>query len=101
MDINQVTNERIFQEVMVIHVKIAELQLSEAARVEREKVISDMTYSHDRSINGNGKPGLKSDTQKNTIEISVIQTQLGRINWLGAIVTSAIILDVISRIYSK
>ena len=94
-----VTNEQILTEIMQVHIKIAEIQLAEAARVEREKVLDDMVHSHDRAINGNGKPGLKSDTQKNTSDIQIVRDQLGRINWLGALVTAAIVADIISRIY--
>ena len=96
-----VTNEEILTEVMNIHLKITEIQLLEARRVEREKITNDLVYGLDRAINGNGKPGLKSDTQQNTHNIHALQENFKRINALGAVFTAAIIADIISRIYSR
>lgn len=94
-----VTNEQILTEIMQIHLRIEEIQLAEAARIEREKVTDDMVHSHDRAINGNGKPGLKSDVQTNRSDIQIVRDQVGRINWIGAIITAAIIADIVSRVY--
>jgi hypothetical protein len=87
-----VTNEQILQEVMKIHVRLAEMSNTESARLEREKTASEMLITHEHVLNGNGKPGLKT-------EVQLLNVNMARINWLGGAVLAALVADIVSRWY--
>lgn len=89
-----VTNEQILAEVMKIHVRLAELAETEAARTEREKAHETLLIAHDQTINGNGHLGLKTEMQ-------LLKEGMSRVNWIGALVVAAMVADMVSRIYNK
>lgn len=68
-----------------------EMKQIEAARAERERVLSEKVAQLDGAINGNGKPGMKTD-------LRIAQEQITRASVIGGMVTAAIIADIASRI---
>ena len=59
---------------------LQQIQVDNAANFEREK-----------QIDYNGKPGLKTDMQ-------LMKEQMGRVYAIGGIITTAILLDFITRL---
>ena len=71
-----------------------EMRQTEAARIEREKVIAEKVAALDGIVNGNGKPGIKTD-------LRLAQEQIARASIIGGLITAAIVADVISRVMAK
>ena len=67
------------------------IQLDNAARDERDREVKKCVDEHQEILNGNGKPGLKTDIQ-------LLQRNIKVINWIGAIMTGAILADIASRL---
>lgn len=85
------TDIELLNAVKEINDTLSIMRQQESARLEREKHNDAMLIEHEKSIKGNGKPGLQTDMQ-------LVKDNLTRINWIGAIVTSAIIIDLLARI---
>jgi carbon monoxide dehydrogenase subunit G len=73
-----------------IKAMIGELKTLMTARAH----IDDKVEKHDKLLNGNGVPGLKTDVQ-------IIKDQLGRLNWASGLVIAGLLADVLSRILSN
>ena len=56
--------------------------------------LDEKVISLDKTVNGNGTPGLRADVQ-------IIKDQLGRLNWASGLVMAGLIADVLSRILAK
>jgi hypothetical protein len=56
-------NEGLAQDIKEIKSMLATMQSSEAARCERERAMKDELDKIKDTVNGNGKPGLKTDVQ--------------------------------------
>ena len=71
------------------------------AKIESIKILSEKNYT---CLEGNGKPGLKSDVEhlqdNMALKIDVIKIQgtMKIVSWVGVVVGGAIILDVVTRI---
>jgi hypothetical protein len=90
-----VTSRRQVDVIIDNRLEVIERQLNqilqfEAARVEREKTAGNDLQHLKEAVDGNGKPGLKADTQ-------LLKEQMGRMNWAAAIFTGAIILELAAR----
>ena len=99
------------QKMAVIHADVKEIldivksiEVSNAlrdAKIESIKVLSEKNYT---CLEGNGKPGLKSDVEhlqdNMALKIDVIKMQgtMKIVSWVGVVVGGAIILDVVTRI---
>jgi len=90
----RVDNKEILESVNEIRDRVAEIQRLESARAEREKINDELIKDHQKAIKGNGKPGLQTEMQ-------LVKDNLKRVNAVGAIVTGAIILDLIARVLSN
>lgn len=88
------TNTQLMKEVREINKRLDALLLAESARLEREKKNDDLIVAHEGALNGNGKQGLKTDVQ-------LLKDAQGRVNWVSAIFTTAVILDLASRVLAK
>ena len=56
--------------------------------------LDEKVMSLDKTVNGNGVPGLRTDVQ-------IIKDQLSRLNWASGLVIAGLIADVLSRILSQ
>ena len=56
--------------------------------------LDEKVMSLDKTVNGNGVPGLRTDVQ-------IIKDQLGRLNWASGLVIAGLLADVLSRILSQ
>lgn len=56
--------------------------------------LDEKVMSLDKTVNGNGVPGLRTDVQ-------IIKEQLGRLNWASGLVIAGLIMDVLSRILGQ
>ena len=99
------------QKMAVIHADVKEIldivkgiEVSNAlrdAKIESIKILSEKNYT---CLEGNGKPGLKSDVEhlqdNMALKIDVIKMQgtMKIVSWVGVVVGGAIILDVVTRI---
>lgn len=69
---------------------ITELKTLMVARAH----IDEQVEKHDKLLNGNGVPGLKTDVQ-------LIKDQLGRLNWAAGLIVMGLIADTLSRVLAK
>ena len=71
------------------------------AKIESIRVLSEKNYI---CLEGNGKPGLKSDVEHlqdnmaNKLDVIKLQETMKIVNRVGAIVGGAVIIDVITRV---
>lgn len=70
--------------------RLVDFEKREAARAH----IDDDVKKLKEAVQGNGKPGLKS-------EVQLIRDQLDRLNWAAGAVVMGIIADVLTRILAK
>lgn len=73
-----------------IKAMIGELKTIMTARAHVDETVA----KHDKLLNGNGVPGLKTDVQ-------IIKEQLGRLNWASGLVIAGLLADVLSRILAN
>lgn len=88
------TTADVLKEVRKIYEILNRIEQAEAARIEREKEFTHKLEVHDKAIHGNGTAGLKT-------EVRLLQESMGRVNWIGALFTAAIIADIASRLLAK
>jgi hypothetical protein len=69
---------------------VQEIRSQNAVQALQIQNVQECVDEHDEAINGNGKPGLKADVEatKNNLKI---------VNWLGALIAAAIIMDMVTR----
>ena len=85
------TDKEILDQLAKITAVLETMHQTEAARLEREKNLTDIVNKDHEAINGNGKPGLKT-------EVQLLKDGMSRINWAFGIFTAAIIADIASRL---
>lgn len=88
------TNTQMLKKLDEVLDAIHEIRQQEAARNEREASMKQSIAEHEQFINGNGKPGLKS-------EFAVVKQDISRINWIGGVLLVAVIGDIVARIMAK
>mgnify|MGYP001378557583 CR=1 FL=1 len=74
-----------------IKTMLQQIQVDNAANLERQKQIDYSVTELKKTVFGNGKPGLKTDMQ-------LMKEQMGRVYAIGGIITTAILLDFITRL---
>ena len=57
------------------------------------KHLDEKILSLDKTINGNGTPGIRTDVQ-------IIKDQLGRLSWAGGLVIAGLLADLLTRLLS-
>ncbi len=85
------TDKEILAQLANITAVLETMHQTEAARRERELHLTEIVTKDHETINGNGKPGLKT-------EVQLLKDSMGRINWAFGIFTAAIIADIASRL---
>ena len=85
------TDKEILAQLEAITAQLDKMHQVESARLEREKHLEEIVAKDHEAINGNGKPGLKT-------EVQLLKDGMGRINWAFGIFTAAIIADIATRI---
>jgi hypothetical protein len=90
----QTQTQKILEKLDGVMSIVEELRRYNAAHVERAAIIEKQVAAHTEFINGNGKPGAKSD-------LAAIKQDLARINWIGGALLLTVIGDVMTRILTK
>jgi len=85
-------NEGLIQDVKDIKEMLVSMQKLEAARVERENAVHEKVMKLDQAVNGNGKPGLKTDVEL------LKESEKKRAAFQNAIATAVIIQIVLTLI---
>ncbi len=85
------TDKEILSQIADMKALLEAMQRTEAARVEREAHLVDTVNKDHEIINGNGKPGLKTDVQ-------LLKEGMGRINLAFGVFTAAVIGDIVTRL---
>jgi len=75
------------QKLDEIHTALIEIKHTLAERQHLDEKIQE----HEEFINGNGKPGLKA-------RMALLEDNVKRTNWIGGIIATAILIDVMTRI---
>jgi len=70
---------------------VQEIQTQNVVQALEIEDLQDCTKEHDADIDGNGNPGLKAD-------MGMVKANLKLINWIGGIITAAVVLDAVSRL---
>lgn len=87
-------NEGLVADVREIKDMLVEMKQLEAARKVREARIQTDVEKLDHAINGNDKPGLKTDVQ-------IMQNKINGIIWLGGAVIVASIGNIMAIIFGR
>jgi len=87
-------NEGLVSDVKEIKNMLVEMKVLEAARATREKAMEIDVIDLKKSVNGNGKPGLKTDVQ-------LLKDQMNRVYWLGGVVIVASIGNIIAILFGR
>jgi hypothetical protein len=87
-------NEGLVQDIKDIKKMLVEMQTLEAARNEREITVKRDIDSLNLAVNGNGKPGLKTDVQ-------ILQNKINGVYWLGGVVIVASVGNIIAILFGR
>lgn len=94
-------NLGLVQDVKEIKDILLDMQKSEAARWEREKAMRKDVDDLKEAINGNGKPGIKTDVQRLSTDVSNLNKSDEKREASNRAIIIAIVIQIILLVLSK
>lgn len=87
------------EQILLILQRIENAQIDIEKQLLARAYIDDKVSSLDKTINGNGKAGMKDELNKMQSDVTLIKTDLTRFTWAAGIAIAALIGQAVLKLF--